>query len=1205
MSSKPLDINTYAAAELADDQPADGKTRSDGKPERRAHERYAIDLPGRLSRDGEQFSDCNIRDFCLDGMMLVLDDSADGKHVVAGEAVIAGESLLLQFSARINAEERDHVARVNVARIGTESIGVSFDGENAEAVWQLRQLASQLKDDLRKSLEQARSARAPCAPMPVEQAVNAGEMLDAARSKTEEYLKSGMVALFKHAEDKLIAGTQQATTDTGKTDALDALKEIDEIRVAVETAYLDASGRDFDKMVNPDQAIEPEALPGAQELALVDTGSFDDWVTTKNMISSAEARLREVQFKLEKRLTYLVRSPIDEENNPLGLSQICLTFHDALQGLGASGAARRAILESFEHAVVKGLATFYDDVNAMLSDGGILPGVERDNQILKSPEQRQAQQESEPPESELALEPDEDAPEEGEDTSPASVSRTPTMLPPLRLGTAFHAAGNLIAMQRNAEAEAGPGGGEFVQGLSTWSPARPTLEQQKDLLESLSILQRSPRFAESSDEGPLLLSQKLTSAWRSAGLEAGADHHMMLDIVSNLVDAIMDDPFVSDEVKVRVRRLAVPILKVAFQDPSFFEDQAHPARQVVDNLGRLDPESTERFAETVDPVVNSIIEGYEDDPSVFARALTALKGVVSRQRSAFQQNLEQLVSERERQQEFVKSRQSEAGATEASKPDKAEHPQESNASGLDSEWEGWLNEARRCKPGDVLSIEDQTGKRQKLSLAWVSEDKGTFILVDTLGRKAMSLTTQELAMHMKRGSAVAEDIANMALTDRGTYRMLRSLHEQLARKASHDQLTDLLTRKEFEGRLDELITDAVRSASCHVMFVIDIEGLPEIVNKAGKKVAAQLLKKLAQLLEKQNTGRGVVGRLGTSRFGVLIEDANLEDGREALERQRRTVAKVRCMWKGETFPLTTNAAILEITDMSEGVDAMIKAAGAALERAAKAGGDRVEETGTVHDPIKALGLNCAGKTTVLDMLNLDSLKLRCQRVVPVSGAEDALPHFEILLGVQKDEGLVALPTDFIRAAERNHEMQTVDRWVIKSVFGWINEHQEKLDTVDGFSINLSSNSLSDEGVLEFVLTQFSETMVPPAKIIFEFPESAATANVSLTTDFVSTLKTYGCRFAIDDFGMADSSFSYLNSLAVDFVKIDGKLVADILASPKDLAVVRSINEIGHLLGKQTIAEFVENDDILSRIRELGVDYAQGYGIERPTLLEAL
>jgi EAL domain-containing protein (putative c-di-GMP-specific phosphodiesterase class I) len=239
------------------------------------------------------------------------------------------------------------------------------------------------------------------------------------------------------------------------------------------------------------------------------------------------------------------------------------------------------------------------------------------------------------------------------------------------------------------------------------------------------------------------------------------------------------------------------------------------------------------------------------------------------------------------------------------------------------------------------------------------------------------------------------------------------------------------------------------------------------------------------------------------------------------------------------------------------------------------------------------------------MLNLDSLKLRCQRVIPLTDDGAALAHYEVLLGVQREEGLVALPADFIRAAERSHEMQMVDRWVINSVFTWISENQEKVEASDGFSINLSSNSLSDDSVLAFVLAQFSETMVAPSKIIFEFPESAASANVSVTADFVTTLKSYGCRFAIDDFGMADASFSYLNSLAVDYVKIDGKLVVDILASAKDMAVVRSINEIGHLLGKQTIAEFVENDEILARIRELGVDYAQGFGIEKPMLLESL
>ncbi|MDX2315143.1 MAG: DUF1631 family protein [Gammaproteobacteria bacterium] len=1190
MSSKspvpnpPLNVEQDAAAE--------------SRPERRAHPRQALDRVGRLSRDGESYCDCRVRDFCPDGMLLAVDNWSADEPVIGGVVVTVGESLILEFTALLNGEKHEHLARVRVVRISSQAIGVSFDGENAEAVWQLRQLVRELKDGLRKNRDKARSARAPCTPMAVEQALNAGQMLDVAKEQTELFLSEGLGKLFEEAEKRLVASTNNGVGDSSNVNSLEAMKEIQDVKVSIEAAYLKAVTRDFDAMINPDAVKKPEDSTGAQELALVDTGSFDDWLTIKNIISAAEGDLKEAQYDLEQRFTHLARTTIDEENNPIGLSQLCLSFHDAVQGLGASGYARRTILEVFEYAIAKRLGGFYADVNTMFANGGILPSVPRVNHGIKSFESKRkavdVKATGEEPASTLG-EDNPDAPA----VSAETVSRTPTMLPPLRLGTAFHAAGNLIAMQRDAEVGDTPSSGEFVQGLSNWTSAQPTLEQQKELLDSLSILQRSTRFTQPSGDGPLQLNQKLTSTWRSAGLEASPDHHMMLDIVSNLIDAIMDDPFVSDEVKLRVRRLAVPILKVAFQDPSFFEDQTHPARQVLDNLGRLDPESTQGFAGIVDPVVNGIIEDYEDDPAVFARALSSLKVVVSKQRRIFQENLERLVSEREKQQEFIKARQKDSGQAGAPAP------AQSAAAGSDDEWEGWLNEARGCKPGDVLSIEEQQDKRKKLSLAWVSEDKGTFVLVDSLGNKAMSLTTQELAMQMKQGSAVAEDIANMALTDRGTYRMLRSLHEQLARKASHDQLTGLLTRKEFEGRLDELITDAVRSASCHVMYAFDVEGLQNITKKAGKKVGAQLLKKLANLLEKQVASRGVVARLGTSRFGVLLNNASLDEGKETAERQREVIAKARCMWKGESFPLTASAGMLEITDMSEGVVAILTAVESALARAAKKGGDRIEMTGTVHDPLKAQGLHNAGKTTVLDMLNLDSLKLRCQRVIPLTEDGAALAHYEILLGVQREEGLVTLPADFIRAAERSHEMQMVDRWVINSVFTWISENQEKVEASDGFSINLSSNSLSDDGVLEFVLAQFSETMVAPSKIIFEFPESAASANVSVTTDFVTTLKSYGCRFAIDDFGMADASFSYLNSLPVDFVKIDGKLVVDILASSKDLAVVRSINEIGHLLGKQTIAEFVENDKILDRIRELGVDYAQGFGIEKPVLLESL
>jgi EAL domain-containing protein (putative c-di-GMP-specific phosphodiesterase class I) len=188
------------------------------------------------------------------------------------------------------------------------------------------------------------------------------------------------------------------------------------------------------------------------------------------------------------------------------------------------------------------------------------------------------------------------------------------------------------------------------------------------------------------------------------------------------------------------------------------------------------------------------------------------------------------------------------------------------------------------------------------------------------------------------------------------------------------------------------------------------------------------------------------------------------------------------------------------------------------------------------------------------------------------------------------------PAEFILAAETYQRMTAIDRWVIERVFRWMSEHRQELDTFGGFSINVSGHSVNDETFPDFVLDQFSRSQAPTSKVCFEITETAAIAN---------RMKIIGCRFSLDDFGTGLSSYSYLRNLPVDYVKIDGVFVKDIVDSPGDYAVVRSINEIGHYMGKQTIAEFVESDAVLERLKEIGVDYVQGYHIDKPCRLEHL
>jgi EAL domain-containing protein (putative c-di-GMP-specific phosphodiesterase class I) len=233
------------------------------------------------------------------------------------------------------------------------------------------------------------------------------------------------------------------------------------------------------------------------------------------------------------------------------------------------------------------------------------------------------------------------------------------------------------------------------------------------------------------------------------------------------------------------------------------------------------------------------------------------------------------------------------------------------------------------------------------------------------------------------------------------------------------------------------------------------------------------------------------------------------------------------------------------------------------------------------------------------------LKLRCQKIAPIDPGKGFSPHYEVLLGVTDESGESLHIGNFISAAEKFNRMAQVDRWVVSTAISWIAEQKTHLAGLGGFAINLSGHTLGDEGFIAFVDELFQKTRVPSGYINFEVTETVAIANLERASRIIHALKDLGCTFALDDFGSGLSSYSYLKALPVDYLKIDGAFVKDMHADRNNYAVVKSINEIAHFMGKRTIAEYVENTEILRCLEEIGVDYAQGYGIEKPRLLDEL
>jgi EAL domain-containing protein (putative c-di-GMP-specific phosphodiesterase class I) len=314
----------------------------------------------------------------------------------------------------------------------------------------------------------------------------------------------------------------------------------------------------------------------------------------------------------------------------------------------------------------------------------------------------------------------------------------------------------------------------------------------------------------------------------------------------------------------------------------------------------------------------------------------------------------------------------------------------------------------------------------------------------------------------------------------------------------------------------------------------------------------------------------------------------------------------RFTWEGRSYTLTASMGLVFIDQGTESTDMALQYADEACFTAKDAGRNRLQEY-ELGDSRMMKRHGVMEWVTQLDKaLDEERLILNCQRIRPILNATDLKQHhFEILLAMVDELGEIASPTQFIFAAETYNRMTQVDRWVIRRVLAWMADHREQLDLFAGFSINVSGHSVNDETFPDFVLGEFARTQAPTSKVCFEITETAAIANLDNAIEFMNRMKIIGCQFSLDDFGTGLSSYSYLRNLPVDFVKIDGVFVRDIANSPGDYAVVKSINEIGHYMGKKTVAVYVEDEGVLASLAEIGVDYVQGYQIEKPVLLADL
>ncbi|MBE0434615.1 MAG: EAL domain-containing protein [Methylomicrobium sp.] len=425
--------------------------------------------------------------------------------------------------------------------------------------------------------------------------------------------------------------------------------------------------------------------------------------------------------------------------------------------------------------------------------------------------------------------------------------------------------------------------------------------------------------------------------------------------------------------------------------------------------------------------------------------------------------------------------------------------------------------------------------------------------------------------------------------------------DMITYQATHDPLTDLINRTEFDRRLKRIINTAKTQGSGHVLCYLDLDNFKIVNDTCSHTAGDELLRQISRQLSTLIRNRDSLARLGGDEFAILMEHCTLEQAQATAERIRQHIERYQFRWDDKSFRIGVSIGMVTINAENGGFDELLKRADIACYIAKQDGRNRTHVFTESDQACIDYRTEAAWPEKIEQALSHNRFRLYRQRIVALKSIEG--DHYEVLLRLEEDSGKIIAPNAFLPAAERYQLAASIDRWVIQQVFNWMLEHPDRLSSLTLCSINLSTAGLNDKGLLEFIIDRFKQTALPAEKFCFEITETATVANLTSATQFITSLKELGCRFSLDNFGSGLSSFAYLKNLPVDFLKIDGVFVRDIETDSVALAMVKSINDIAHVMNKKTIAKFVESDSVMKILLDLGVDYIQGYSSDEPSLLK--
>ena len=1168
--------------------------------ERRRYARLPISLDALIALKGRGAVPCEVRDFCIAGMFIRL-----GPHLIKN--IVQQTPATLYFALVVDGVQTDYQIKIVVARVIPAGLGVAFDNPDPEILRLLRRLAG------------PPDATAPLEALGKTQSRFAPEFLRLVEPLTElarSHIGQIGAEFLRLADAALFLGARDAGNNAEQRKYIDGQAELRDRHKQVEKTIAEMVEKGISILNNPlDRNIDREADGGAgsSTLSLIDIDEFEEFLTVSEVVSVLEPKYKEPLYDLDKRLSYLANREIDERSNPVGPAVICNVFAEALKGLQSDRVAVNTIYKSLQQSLEAHLPRLYTDANALLVNEGILPVVEKEKTVIKRQPSADAGSAATPgspvasaqgpglgetmigqvgvqgppqgpPPAPTVVQPGMVMP--GQIQAPGMMGQgggfgvfgnTPAVYAAPTFEQAYSAAQTQLALKRQIMPHtAGPGG---APGMVTghYSPSQ--------IVDGLSGLQESLAATGNPQLFDLVaIKERIVDAVSGAGgerMDIGETESDEIEVIANLFQALLEDSLLTDAAKSHLMRLQAPVHKAALIDGAFFESTDHPVRQLLNRIAQVRSAKGEEGAAQnarITGLVQQVNNEFQRDLSVFGPVLKELEAILERQSEAYSRNVTDVIKSCEDQQTVLQARREKSFESTDEMQARMDLP---------AEWNKWLDRCKALEVGERLIMNANSRSPCEITLAWLGEDYNPYVFVDDVGNKIATLTLQQLAMNFRRGIIKPLKEERGDAVGRALYGMVNRIHEQVEEQATMDELTGFLTRKAFLQVIERRLPDKNAGDRGAVLCQLAIDNLKSVNDHNGVEAGDELIDRVAGLLREKLASKVVsFGRLGGGELGVFWERGGLKSAYKKVQSCFDSWTEATIDRNGVSVAPDLSGGITAIQDAAVKPERLLEIVAEACKVARDSSDQSLCVTGGEdrhREQLKQM-VSYVGRA-----IDSERLVLLSRKVTSVADG-DALPALHVVVSAKDRNGKLVPPEMFMAAVASSERAFEIDQWVLRRTLSWMAEHSQALDAFAAVIIPLSRAAIGYEDPANFIINELMQTPVPPGKICFEVRDQDVVASLVETTELIRTLREFGCRFVLDEFGSGQQQYDYVKELAVDFVSIQSVFVKGASTDPKDFAMAKSINELIHFMGIKSIAKQDADIDLTDTLAAIGVNF---------------